>query len=62
LLKKLENSCIIIRGKPLSSYEKQIVVSAKQYFDRNKSEFGSLDSAAQMTADALGIGLETVNK
>lgn len=51
-----------IRGKPLSSEEKQIVVSAKQYFDRNRSEFGSLDSAAQMTADALGIGLATVNR
>jgi transposase len=51
-----------IRGKPLSSEEKQLLVSAKQYFDRNKSEFGSLDSAAQMTADALGIGLATVNR
>jgi len=51
-----------IRGKPLNSEEKQLLVSAKQYFDRNKSEFGSLDSAAQMTADALGIGLATVNR
>lgn len=51
-----------IRGKPLSSEEKQLLVSAKQYFDRNKSEFGSLDSATQMTADALGIGLATVNR
>jgi transposase len=51
-----------IKGKPLSPEEKQLVVSATQYFDRNKSEFGSLDSAAQMTADALGIGLATVNR
>jgi hypothetical protein len=51
-----------IKGKPLSPEEKQLVVSATQYFDRNRSEFGSLDSAAQMTADALGIGLETVNQ
>jgi transposase len=51
-----------IKGKPLSPEEKQLVVSATQYFDRNRSEFGSLDSAAQMTADALGIGLATVNR
>ncbi len=50
------------RGKSLSSEEKQLLVSVKQYFDRNKSEFGSLDSAAQMTADALGIGLATINR
>jgi transposase len=51
-----------IKGKPLSPEEKQLVVSATQYFDRNRSEFGSLDSAAQITADALGIGLATVNR
>ena len=38
------------------------VLSVKQYFDRNKSEFGSSESAAQMTADALSIGLATINR
>lgn len=50
------------KGKPLGPGEKQFLVSVKQYFDRNKSEFGSHDSAAQMTADALGVGLATVNR
>ncbi|HIE03070.1 MAG TPA: hypothetical protein EYP59_22775 [Thiotrichaceae bacterium] len=50
------------QGKPLCPEEKQLLVSVKQYFDRNKTEFGSRDSAAQMTADALGIGLATVNR
>ncbi|MCI5144092.1 MAG: hypothetical protein D3923_00875 [Candidatus Electrothrix sp. AR3] len=50
------------KGKDLSPNEKQILVSVKQYFDRNKKEFCSLDSAAQMTADALGVGLATVNR
>ena len=49
-------------GKPLSPEEKRLLVSVKQYFDRNKSEFGISESAAQMTADALGIGLATVNR
>jgi hypothetical protein len=34
----------------------------KQYFDRNKSEFGSSESAAQVAADALCVGLATVNR
>ena len=50
------------RGKPFCPEEKRLLVSVKQYFDRNKSEFGSDESAAQMTADALGIGLATVNR
>jgi len=49
-------------GKPLCPFETKFLVSVKQYFDRNKSEFGSSESAAQMTADALGIGLATVNR
>ena len=50
------------KGKPLLPEEKRLLVSVKQYFDRNKTEFGSSDSAAQMTADALGMGLATVNR
>ena len=50
------------KGKPLCPFETKLLISVKQYFDRNKSEFGSNDSAAQMTADALGIGLATVNR
>ena len=50
------------KGKPLNPEQKQSLVSVKQYFDRNKVEFGSRASAAQMTADALGIGLATVNR
>ncbi len=50
------------KGKPLLPDEKWILISVKQYFDRNKLEFGSSDSAAQMTADALGMGLATVNR
>lgn len=50
------------KGKPLCPEEKKLLVSVKEYFDRNKAEFGSSDSAAQMTADALGLGLATVNR
>lgn len=51
-----------IRGKPLYPEEKHLLVSVKHYFDRNKSDFGSQESSAQMTADALGLGLATVNR
>lgn len=50
------------KGKPLIPEEKSLVVSVKQYLDRNKSDFRSTESTAQMTADALGIGLATVNR
>jgi len=50
------------RGKPLTPEEKRLLISVNQYFDRNRSEFGSRDSAAQMTSDALDIGLATVNR
>ena len=50
------------KGRPLCPEEKNLLVSVKHYFDRNKSEFGSSESSAQMTADALGIGLATVNR
>jgi len=51
-----------IKGKPLCPSVQKFLVSVKQYFDRNKSEFGSSESAAQMTANALGVGLATVNR
>jgi len=51
-----------IKGKPLCPEEKKLLVSVKHYFDRNKSDFGSNESAVQMTADALGLGLATVNR
>ena len=51
-----------IKGKPLFPEEKKLLVSVKHYFDRNKSDFGCKESSAQMTADALGLGLATVNR
>ena len=51
-----------IKGKPFGVEGKRLLVSVKAYFDRNKSEFGVNDSSAQMTADALGVGLATVNR
>ncbi len=51
-----------IRGKPLSPQEKKLLVSVKHYFDRNKSEFGCKESSAQMTADALGLGIATIHR
>jgi transposase len=50
------------KGRPLCPEEKKVLVSVKHYFDRNKAEFGSSESSVQMTADALGIGLATVNR
>ena len=50
------------KGRPLCPEEKKLLVSVKHYFDRNKSEFRSSESGVQMTADALGIGLATVNR
>ena len=50
------------KGSPLCPEEKKLLVSVKHYFDRNKSEFGASESSVQMTADALGVGLATVNR
>ncbi len=50
------------KGRPLCPEEKKLLVSVKHYFDRNKSEFGSSESSAQMTADALGVGVATVHR
>lgn len=57
-----KNSVTHPRGKPLTPEEKRIIVSLNQYFDRNRSSFTSTDSPAQMTSDALEIGLATVNR
>ena len=50
------------QGRPLCPEEKKLLVSVKHYFDRNKAGFRSNESSAQMTADALGVGLATVNR
>ncbi len=50
------------KGRPLCPEEKNVLVSVKHDFDRNKSAFGSSESSAQMTAAAFGIGLATVNR
>ncbi len=50
------------RGKPLEPGEKRAIVSVKGYFDRNKKEFGLSESSAQLTADALEIGVSTVKR
>jgi hypothetical protein len=51
-----------IKGKPLYPEEKRLLVSVKEYFDRNSAEFGVTESTYQMTADALNISLATVNR
>jgi transposase len=51
-----------VKGKPIPPEVKQIAIKVKEYFDRNKSDLGSKDSSAQMTADALGIGLASVKR
>lgn len=50
------------QGKPFTPEEKKFIVLLKQYFDRNQPQSGPKDSSAQMTADALEIGLATVNR
>lgn len=49
-------------GKPLCSEEKKFIVLLKEYFDRNKSQLLVTDSSTQMIADALEIGLATVDR
>jgi transposase len=51
-----------IQGKPLSPEVRKFIVSVKQYFDRNKADFGQTELSSQMTADALSIGVATVNR
>ena len=52
-----------IKGKPLTPEQKQAVVLLKKYFDRNQPALaGWSDSSARMTADALELGLATVDR
>lgn len=51
-----------IQGRPLTPDEKYFIVKLKQYFDGNKKSFAVSDPSAQMVADALDIGLATVNR
>jgi len=46
---------ISCRGRQLTPGTKKLVVSVKQYFDRNK-----LKPSVKRTADALSIGMATV--
>ena len=48
------------RGKPLTPKIKKIVVSVKQYFDRNKST--SREPSVKRTADAIGIGVASIKR
>ena len=48
------------RGKPLTPEIKKIVVSVKQYFDRNKST--SREPSVKRTADAIGIGVASIKR
>jgi transposase len=48
------------RGRPLTPEAKKLVVSVKQYFDRNK--FKPMVPGTKRTADALGIGIATVKR
>ena len=50
------------RGKPLEPGEKQAIVNLKEYFDRNKKEFGLTEPSVQLTAEALEIGVSTVKR
>jgi len=49
-----------IQGKPLTPEVKKIVVSIKQYFDRNR--FQPSVPSTKRTAEALGIGLASVKR
>lgn len=51
---------ISCRGRPLTSETKKLVVSVKQYFERNK--FKPIEPSTKRTADALGIGMATVKR
>jgi len=51
-----------IRGKALETGEKWAIVNVKEYFDRNKKEFGLTESSVQLAADALQMGISTVRR
>ncbi len=50
------------KGSPIAPEVKKVVVKVKEYFDRNRLDFQSTDSSAQMTADAIDIGLASVKR
>lgn len=50
------------KGKALLPEQKKYVVLLRNYFKRNLGEFGTKDSPSQKVADALEIGLATVNR
>ena len=51
-----------IKGRPLCAEERRAIVTLKEYFDRNKAMLNIRDSSTQMVADALGVGLATVDR
>ncbi len=55
------------RGKPLSSEVKKLIVSVKQYFDRNKADFRQTELSAEPLIDGVLLlakehGLSTLKK
>jgi transposase len=50
------------KGKALLPEEKKYIILLRDYFERNRDEFGTEDSSSQRVADALNIGLATVNR
>lgn len=50
------------RGRALLPAEKKYVVLLRDYFERNRSDYRGNDSSSQKVADALEIGLSTVNR
>lgn len=50
------------KGKALLPEQKKYIALLRNYFERNKTEFGVRDSSSQRAADALGVGLATVNR
>lgn len=49
------------KGKALLPEEKKYIILLRDYFERNRSEYTGNDSSSQKVADALEIGLATVN-
>lgn len=50
------------KGKALLPEEKKYIILLRDYFERNRSEYTGNDSSSQKVADALEIGLATVNR
>ena len=46
----------------MEPFDTRAIVCVKEYFDRNKKEFGRTESRVQLTADALEMGLSTVKR